>query len=384
MAGRSLEAPWVASVRSTAQLLEGELCRISKTDAPDYKVAAESIRTARELADRPDLVCKKRGPFNLVHRTWHRFGSWWTGREVDEAWAALHNAGEALLEIESDENVRSQVGDMAAAIVTTLTVDDLRARDYMATLGQVAQPANAVTPAERSQLRAIRHACNSTTDGAHADARAYRNTLVLVGSLLSLVLVIVGIITLFDTGFRSVFASGEVGRWYVVELELVASLSGLTAAILSLKSYVGFQYTYGLPFVQAFLKATTGAATGLFGVLLVQAGIISFVKTQSGGSIFAVAVIFGAAQYLFTRLVDQQANQVLKSASSHNDPGTVPKRPAGSTTSLVTTVATPTSPATPSGSPGPGSTNGLHPSGSPDEPPPPGSPVEPPPSDQHV
>ena len=107
--------------------------------------------------------------------------------------------------------------------------------------------------------------------------------------------------------------------------------------MLSLKSYIGFQYTYGLPFVQAFLKGTTGAATGLFGVIFVQAGIISFVKTNSNGALFAVAIIFGYAQYLFTRLVDQQANKVLSSTSSHNDPGTVAKLPSTTVSTLLTT-----------------------------------------------
>jgi len=38
----------------------------------------------------------------------------------------------------------------------------------------------------------------------------------------------------------------------VFELELIASLSGLTGAVLSLHNYTGFQYNYGLSFVQAF------------------------------------------------------------------------------------------------------------------------------------
>jgi len=335
--GRSFEAPWVAGIKSTADRLDGELERIPDKSLPDYVVAQKAVAQARLLAERPNISDTDGLRRRALRRLWRRIGSWWAGSDVDQAWAAIHTAGEALLGIESPESVRSQLGDMAASLVTTVTSDDLRTSDYLRTLEILSDPDHKISSDDRAQLRAIRHACDGATDSAHADARAYRNTLVLAGSLIAAVLVAVSVISLFDAGFRSVFASGSVGRWYVVELELVASLAGLTGAVLSLKSYIGFQYTYGLPFVQAFLKGTTGAATGLFGVVFVQAGIISFVKTDSDGSLFAVAIIFGYAQYLFTRLVDQQANKVLSSASSHNDPGTVAKLPATSIPTLLTT-----------------------------------------------
>jgi hypothetical protein len=326
----------VAGVNSTADRLEDELKRVPDTSQPDYQVAADAIAYARHLAERPNLLVDDRLRLRGVRRLWRRVGSWWAGTDVYQAWAAIHSAGQALLGLESTESLRSELGDMAASLVTTLTPDDLRTTHYLETLDVLSDPQHKIRDEDRLQLRAIRHACDSSMDSAHADARAYRNTLVLAGLLIAAVLVVVAVISLFDAEFRSVFASGSVGRWHVVELELVASLAGLTGAVLSLKKYIGFQYTYGLPFVQAFLKGTTGAATGLFGVIFVQAGIISFVKTDSNGSLFAVAIIFGYAQYLFTRLVDQQANKVLSSASSHNDPGTVAKLPATTVSTLLT------------------------------------------------
>ena len=206
---------------------------------------------------------------------------------------------------------------MAATVVTALDPTDLRRKDYLKTLEILAPACRDISPADRAQLRTIRQACDSSADGGHADARAFRNTLILAGSLLATVLAIVAVIAWLDPGFRSIFAAAQThpSRWYVFELELIASLSGLTGAVLSLRSYTGFQYSYGLPFVQAFLKGTTGAATGLFGVLLVRAGITGSLTLKPGASTFAVAIIFGYAQYLFTRLIDQQAQTVLKSAA---------------------------------------------------------------------
>jgi len=151
----------------------------------------------------------------------------------------------------------------------------------------------------------------------------------------------VTIIAWLDPGFRSIFAAAgtQPGGWYVFELELLASLSGVTGAVLSLRNYTGFQYAYGLPFVQAFLKGTTGAATGLFGVLLVRSAVIGSLTLKPGASTFVVAVVFGYAQYLFTRLVDQQANSVLKSAGSRSDPGITPSVPLGGDAPVLLTTS---------------------------------------------
>jgi hypothetical protein len=67
----------------------------------------------------------------------------------------------------------------------------------------------------------------------------------------------------------------------------------------------------------------------LFGVILVRSGVVTFLKLHSAFEIFAVAIIFGYAQYLFTRVIDQNARAVLESASSRNDPSVAPQVPAG-------------------------------------------------------
>jgi hypothetical protein len=336
----SFEAEWVAIVRSTADRLDAELRRTlpKAIAAPDYRIAEQAIRRARGLADRPGLRVKNRH-FRRIRSTWRRLAAWWTGYEVDQAWAALHTASQALLGIEDQHVVKSQLGDMAAQVVTAFGVGDLRVKDYLKTLELLAPADVPITEADRAQLRAIRQACDTSADGGHTDARAFRNTLILVGSLLAVVLVAVAIIASLDASFRAAFSAGKPpGRWLVAELEIVASLSGLTGAVLSLRSYGGFQATYGLPLVQAFLKGTAGAATGLLGVILTQSGIISSLSAEHGARVFAVAVVFGYGQYLFTRLVDQQAHTVLNSAATRNDPGTTTHVPAGDTPpSMLTT-----------------------------------------------
>lgn len=343
----SFEPEWVAIVRSTAERLDGELRRAyaelaaagpSAPEAMAYQVADDAIGRARELADRPFLTGTP-GQGGRLRRLWRRAAAWWTGYDVDQAWGALHMASQALLEIETEEVVKSQLGDMAAQVATAFTAGDPRVKDYLKTLELLAPAHVPILAADRAQLRAIRQACDTSADGGHADARAFRNTLILVSSLLAPVLFAVAIFAWSDTGFRAVFSANKTipGRWFVFELEIVASLSGLTGAVLSLRNYSGFQSTYGLPFVQAFLKGTAGAATGLLGVLLAQSGVVSSLKQERGAGVFAIAIIFGYSQVLFTRLVDQQAKTLLTSAASRNDPGATGQVTAFAMPTMLTT-----------------------------------------------
>jgi hypothetical protein len=325
-------------VRSTADRLEGELQRTSLDVSPaDYEVASQAISEAREQAARPGLEVLD-GRLRWLRGLGRRLSAWWTGCDVDQAWSALRTASLALLAIESPEAVQARLPDLAATVVTTLDSQDLRLPGYLATLSRLARPGTEITTAGRAQLRAIREACDASGGGAHADARAYRNTLIMIGGLLAAVLGVVALLGATDPGFRDLFVAGRgrAGGWYVLQLELVASLSGLAGAVLALRCYTGFQYSYGLPLAQAVLKGGTGAATGLLGVLLVQSGLVAAFQSQAGpgvagagGRVFAIAVIFGFAQQLFTRTIDAQARQTLTAAGGRNDPSVVPKLPSG-------------------------------------------------------
>jgi hypothetical protein len=325
-------------VRSTADRLEGELQRTSLEVSPaDYEVASQAISEARELAERPGLEVPD-GRLAWLRRLGRRTAAWWTGADADQAWAALHTASLALLAIEPPEVVKARLADLAATVVTTLSPGDLRIPGYLRTLELLAPARAEITAADRAQLRAIREACDNAADGGHSDARSYRNTLVMIGGLLAAVALLGAI----DPRFRAVFAAARArpGAGYLLQLELMAALSGLAGAILALRRYTGFQYSYGLPLVQALIRGVTGAATGLAGVLLVQSGLLGVLRGQYGGRVYAVAVVFGYAQYLFTRFIDRQARDVLTAAGSRNDPAAVPAVPPGAPVpALVTTRA---------------------------------------------
>lgn len=111
---------------------------------------------------------------------------------------------------------------------------------------------------------------------------------------------------------------------------LLVELVGLTAAAVAaagaLHQIRGSSEPYGLPVALAALKLPTGAVTAFLGLLLMRGEFIPGLSAlDSSAQIVAWAVVFGYAQQLFTRLVDQQAHTVLDRVRGADKPAE-PKR----------------------------------------------------------
>ena len=99
---------------------------------------------------------------------------------------------------------------------------------------------------------------------------------------------------------------------------LIVELVGLTAAAVAAAAAVrglrGSSERYGLPVVLAALKLPTGAVTAFLGLLLMRGQFVPGLSAlDTSAQILAWALVFGYAQQLFTRLVDQQGQTVLES-----------------------------------------------------------------------
>jgi len=97
---------------------------------------------------------------------------------------------------------------------------------------------------------------------------------------------------------------------------LVIEVIGLTAAAVSAASAIrqmrGSSEPHGVPIALALLKLPTGAVTAFLGLLLMRGQFVpGLTALDTSAQILAWAAIFGYAQQLFTRMVDQQAQNVL-------------------------------------------------------------------------
>lgn len=95
-------------------------------------------------------------------------------------------------------------------------------------------------------------------------------------------------------------------------VELIGMTAASVAAAGALRQIRGSSEPYGLPVALAALKLPTGAVTAVLGLLLMRGEFVpGLTALDTSAQIIAWAVVFGYAQQLFTRMVDQQAHTVL-------------------------------------------------------------------------
>ena len=96
-------------------------------------------------------------------------------------------------------------------------------------------------------------------------------------------------------------------------MELVGLIAASVAAAAALRNIKGTSTPYSLPVALAVLKLPTGALTAVLGLLLMRGNFVpGLTALDSSAQIIAWAVVFGYAQQLLTRMVDQQAHSVLE------------------------------------------------------------------------
>jgi hypothetical protein len=101
----------------------------------------------------------------------------------------------------------------------------------------------------------------------------------------------------------------------VILIELIGLAAATLAAAAAVRRIHGTSTPYGVPFAVAVVKLPSGALTAALGLLLMRADFIPGLSAlDSPAQIIGWAIIFGYAQQLFTRLVDQRAQTVLDGA----------------------------------------------------------------------
>ena len=104
-----------------------------------------------------------------------------------------------------------------------------------------------------------------------------------------------------------------VGRGNIALVELIGVTAAALAAANAIRRVRGSSEPYGVPIALALLKLPTGAVTAFLGLLLMRGGFVPGLSAlDTSAQILAWAIIFGYAQQLFTRLVDEKAHSVLE------------------------------------------------------------------------
>jgi hypothetical protein len=282
-----------------------------------------------------------------------RFRRWLGGADFERTLGRIDAIEADLLRLAPDDYVCGLMPSLKAHINRFLAKDDPR-RMRLGPLADMAER-RALTLTERGAAIAALHAANTQRRRDLLRVRTFRNILVAATLVLLGVAVGLGILgalqpTLMPICFTPdnkvvVCPTGEralqhqpptpaeinnatdktVSGWDIGLVELIGLVAATVAAAFAIRRIRGTSTPYSLPVSLAALKLATGALTAFLGLMLMRGGFVPGLSAlDTSAQILAWAIIFGYSQQLFTRLVDQQAQNVLEGVGGHGAGGDRP------------------------------------------------------------
>jgi hypothetical protein len=278
------------------------------------------------------------------------------GSALERTRSNLDAAEADLLRIAPDDYVVGQLPSIQAHVRQHLPRQDPRRAhlEEIATSVRDRTPGEPVpvAPEDRNVVIAAVHGASSEARREGARVRSFRNVLFVTAALMTaaaLGLALLGILSpeTLPVCFRpegkvvcptqavdvpgsqapagtgasadesAVIAAAEkeaVRPWDIPLIQLVGLIAAAVAGAAALRGIRGTSTPYSIPVALALLKLPTGALTALLGLLLMRGQFVPGLSALDfPAQVLAWAIAFGYAQQLFTRLVDQQGQQVLDS-----------------------------------------------------------------------
>jgi hypothetical protein len=257
------------------------------------------------------------------------------GADVERVTTNLDAANADILRLAPLSYLRGQMPSMVAEAGRHLPTGDPR----RLRLEEIAREArhNPLAPLDQEVLVAVMRGVSSAARREIARVRSFRNVLLVTALVLTLIaggLVVLGasapdaIPLCFSPGDHVVCPTHQVKvaenqdvdallrstatGWDLPLIAMVGAIAAAVAAAVALRNVRGTSTPYSLPIALAILKLPTGALTAVLGILLMRGQFVPGLSALDfPAQIVAWAVVFGYAQQLFTRLVDQQAHSVL-------------------------------------------------------------------------
>ena len=180
----------------------------------------------------------------------------------------------------------------------------------------------------RAALREAMQVSYEAADELHAQARGFRNVLVIATVVLTLLVVAVCLFgTLRPSTIPLCFepSPGKVAcpasahatgpsSFDVIIVALMGLLGGALSVAFTVQRLRGTSAPYDIPLALTINKLPSGVLTGLVGLVLIQGDFIpGLSELDNQGQILAYAILFGFAQHLATRFIDQKAEEVIES-----------------------------------------------------------------------
>ncbi|MGW3349028.1 hypothetical protein ACWDA3_37505 [Nonomuraea rubra] len=244
----------------------------------------------------------------------------WSGLAVDRTWANINKVEVALLKLLPDAELPWWGSDVLARALQHLGPQDPRRVKLEEHLcGQDGK----LSPQDRTLAVITLQASNIAAQQEKVRLRSFRNTILtstIILALVAVALLVVG--ALHPHAINLCFDDPKAApacpvgtapsTWDVAIVELVGLSAASLVGAIGLRHIYGTSAPYTLPIVLALLKLPAGAVSAVIGLMLVQARFVPGLSDlDTSAQVLGWAALFGAAQQLITRLVDEQGQNVL-------------------------------------------------------------------------
>jgi hypothetical protein len=367
---------------------EGTLTRAKELEALSLWVRPSDPQDNNEVltkAIRRHLEAARQAARGDRLNPYRRFRIFRYGPRIERARSNLDAAEAHLLTLAPDSYILGQMPCLLNHVQRHLPPTDARRQEFeriaqklditdpdhpLLQEGKDSGPANKddIVKRERRKIINIVRAASSAALREHVRLGSFRNIVVITAMLMAVLAIGVAITGFFrPTLIPMCFAPQEAGKVTVVcptsqsepfvpagqqkqpgvptrDIDavvqetakpqdlIVVELVGLTAAAIATAAAIrrikGSSERYGLPVSLAALKLPTGAITAFLGLLLMRGQFVPGLSAlDTSAQILAWALVFGYAQQLFTRLVDQQGQTVLDNVRGADTPQPAPSPP---------------------------------------------------------
>lgn len=276
------------------------------------------------------------------------------GSSVERTIGSLDAAEADLLRLAPYHYLCGLMPNLQAHVYRYLPKNDPR-RSRLDEVAKKAKDPQSLDDTDRGVIVAAYHAANSQRRREVLRLRSFRNVLLFAAVGLVLVAIALGVLgslrphviplcfapgkqVVCPTHSRTFVVEGfnktdkaigkTVSGWDIWVVEIIGLVAAGLASTFALRGIRGTSTPYSLPVALAVLKLSTGALTAVLGILLMRGAFIPGLSAlDTSAQIIAWAIVFGYAQQLFTRMVDQQAQSVLADVGGRGAAGE--RQPAG-------------------------------------------------------
>ena len=360
--GEPVPTAWREDVLTRAKELDSLRAWLLETgsadpDDPWWGAIREHLGAVKQAAE------GRSGRRARLERVWASM----TGSTIGRALSNLDAAEASLLRVAPDSYLAGQMPSLRNHVQRHLEPEDPRRRELErladrlspdhATAAQA--ELSAITAQERNAIVSSVRAASKAALREQLRVRSFRNVLIattMAMTLLAIGVAVMGLLNpsripmcfqpeksgqtvvvcptqqsaLLDTGQAPGPAAPDVddvvkrtaGPADLLVVELIGLTAAAVAAATALRGIRGSSEPYGLPVALATLKLPMGAVTAFLGLLLMRGQFVPGLSAlDTSAQILAWALVFGYAQQLFTRLVDQQAHSVLNTVRERKPAG---------------------------------------------------------------